>query len=516
VRSLARLLLLAPLTLIAVWGAGPDKRAAAEDHLSGSLSERHHAIEVVPGIELTTLEVTRTFFNPTFDHQQLGLRLDLPCEAILDGLQLRGPDDARGREVWVPGKLIDPELASDRFSDFRFDGAGQAMEGDTMALLARPDGCDAELELFPVPPLRERSVRYRIQLPSSYGAGRYGVQLPAFELDLEGALLSVADPPAGFEMQVDGVPVAGAVELSGRAPHSLTLIPLDDRHARVSLAAIDLHELGASEEAQSLFAAELDLPTRLVDLPPVRRVVVAIDASHSLDSTSRLHLQALAVAYLDALTLARPDAGVEVLEFDRHVRRVHGEFVDPELASAQLETAMIESHNGSEPGLALAHARELLAAARQPGESGVDWVLLLSDLDLRDEYSLVAELEAAEASDVRMHVVRPDYRDRALTPMPADDPWMAIAQAAGGAHFGYSRHEWSLEQDGAELLEPNRVWDLRLIHRDARRRTSVIELAAELSVGESVLSLERLAAPALDSVSFEAFSWASPLIWSTQ
>jgi hypothetical protein len=516
VRSPARLLVLASLALIAVWGTGQTDEAKAEDGLAGSLTEQHHGIDVVPGIELTTLEVTRTFFNPTFDHQQLGLLIDLPCEAIVDGLELRGPDDARGRAVWVPGKLIETEQANERFFDFRFADDGQAMDGDTMAVLSRADGCKADLDLFPVPPLRERSIRYRIRIPSSYAEGRYQIQLPAFVLEFEGAQLHVADPPSGFEMAVDGRPNTGSTNISGSLPHTLTLTPLDDRHARVSLAALDLRKLGASEEAQSVIAAELDLPMDLVDLPPVRRVVVAIDASHSLDGTSRAYLQSLASAYLDALALARPDAGVEVLEFDRHVRRTFGEFLDPQQASKRLARAMIDSNNGSEPGLALASARELLAEARQPGEDGVDWVLLLSDLELREQYSLSAELEAAASSEVRMHVIRPGHGDHALTPLPMDDPWMAIARATGGAHFEYSALQSIVGHSGAELLEPNRVWDLRLIHHDARGRTSVIPLADELRVGESTRWLERLNASALESVTFEAFTWAAPLTWSAK
>jgi hypothetical protein len=509
VRSPVRLLLLAPLTLLAV---GAD----AEDHLSGTVSEQRHTIEITPGPELTTLEVTRTLFNPTFDHEQIDLRIDLPCEAILDGLELRGPDDAKGREVWVPGTLIDPELATDRYFDFQYQTHGDAMDGDTIAVLSRSSNCDANLELFPVPPMRERSVRYRVQLPSTYAAGRYRVALPAFELELAGAAIHVATPPAGFGLAVDGLPVAGNVELSGRAPHELMLTPTDAEHTRVSLASIDMQALGVAKEPASVVAAEIDLPSRLVDLPPVRRVVVLVDASHSLASSSRERLQQLASAYLDELALTQPNARVEVLEFDRHVRAIHGEFVDPELASGQLHDATIESHNGSEPGLALTHARELLAAARQPGETGVDWLLLLSDLELRDEYSLAAVLDEAEASDVRMHVIRPEHGDLSLTPMPADDPWMAIAQAAGGAHFGYSVDESSLARDGAELLEPNRVWDLRLIHTDDRRRTSMISLATELNAGESAQWLDRLGTSGLDRVSFEAYSWASPLTWSAK
>jgi hypothetical protein len=516
VRSLARLLVLAPLTLIAVWGAGPVQQAEAGDHLSGSLTERQHAIAVVPGIESTTLEVTRTFFNPTFEHEQLGLQIDLPCEAVLDGLELRGPDDARGRPTWVPGKLIDPEVAGDRYFDFRFEGDGQALDGDTMAVLSRGDSCRGWLELFPVPPMRERSIRYRVQLPAHYGAGAYRVELPAFELELEGAQLSVAAPPAGFALQIDGQAVTGTLELSGRTPHTLTLTPDDDDHTRVALASIDLEALGATRDAQSVIAAELDLPLRLVDLPPVRRVVVAIDASHSLDDDSRMNLQRLAVAYLGQLTAVRPEARVEVMTFDRSVRRIHGEFVDPGLAGARLQSARIESRNGSEPGLALAHARELLGAARQPGEAGVDWVLLFSDLELRDEYSLAAELDGAEASDVRLHVIRPAPGRRSLTPMPTEDPWMAIAQAAGGAHFAYAIDDSMLARDGAELIDPNRVWDLRLIHEDTRGRTSVIALADELGAGEPAVWIERLSANGVERVSFEAFSWASPLTWSAE
>lgn len=500
-----------------MWAAGPNRDAEAEDSLSGTLTEQAHTIEVTPGLELTTLEVTRTFFNPTFSHEQLGVTIDVPCDAILDGLELRGRDDARGRATWVPGKLIDPGAASDRFTDHRFSPGGAAIEGDVLAVLSRAAGCTAELDLFPVPPLRERSVRYRIQVPSQYSEGRYRVELPSFQLDQRGAQLSVVDPASvGFEVAVDGLPLGPDRQLSGLTPHTITLSPVDAGRARTSLAAIDLRKLGASDNDQSLVAAELDLPTRLVDLPPVRRVVVVVDASHSLDDRHRQPMQELAAAYLDALVVAQPHARVEILEFDREVRRVHGEFVEPGQASERLRTTTFATRNGSEPGLALTHARELLAAAHSSDDSpGVDWLVLLGDLELRDGYPLATELELAEAHDVRMHVITPGG-SRSLTPMPADDPWMAIAQAAGGAHFGYQAAEDSLARDGAELLEPNRVWDLRLNHTDARGRSTQVELEDELAAGESTRWIDRLAAPALDRVAFEAFSWASPLTWSAK
>ncbi len=493
----------------------------------GSLTELSSTIEVVPGPELTRLEVTRTFFNPTFSAEQLSLAIHLPCDAILDELQVRGPDDARGRPTWVPGTLIDPVAASERFDEYRFFADGDALEADTIAVLSRPNTCEADLDLFPVPPLRERSVRYRIQVPANYTEGRYRVELPTFELDQHGATLTVADPVvAGFELAIDPVEDAPASplgpagsasrELSGLSPHVLTLTPIDPSRPRVSLAAISSVDLGHSGQASvSVGAAELDLPTRLVDLPAVQRVVVVVDASHSFDHWARDSTQTLAAAYLDALALAQPDARVEVLHFDREVRRVHGEFVEPAIASAQLRTPSTDSRNGSEPGLAIAHARELLAAARQPGETGVDWLILLGDLELRDGFSLTAELDAAERSDVRMHVIHPGT-EVSLAPMPADDPWMAIAQAAGGANFGYILADDSLIRDGAELLTPNRVWDVQVIHSDARGRSTHVTLLDELATGERVRWLERLAGPAIDRVEFAAFSWAKPLTWSAK
>ena len=514
-RSPARSLVLIPLTSIALW-AGPIEQAEADDSLAGSVTERAHRIEVVPGSELTTLEVTRTFLNPTFDPQSISLTISLPCDAIVDHFELRGPDDARGRATWVPGKLIDPSLADDRFSDFRFDSEGDTVEADTLAVLARDSGCSADLDLFPVPAMRERSVRYRVQLPSAYSEGRYTTTLPIFALDLKGAQLDIRDPAqAGFELRVDDKPISSQREFSGSTPHTLTLAPTDASQARVSLAALDLRELGVHGSTRSVLAAELDLPLHLVDLPPVRRVVVVVDASHSFGSSQREPMLELAAAYLDALALAQPNAGVEVLAFDRAPRRTHGEFIDPARASEQLREATFETHNGSEPGLALTAARELLTAARQPGEAGVDWILLIGDLELRESYSLAAELDAAAASDVRMHVLEPGS-DPSLMPKSIDDPWTEIAQATGGGYFGYTKLDYALPRDGAELLSPNRVRDLRLIRTDAKRDQQVVELDAELAAGESTQWLELLESAAPERVSFAASSWAKPLTWSTK
>lgn len=508
-------LALALLVTLGVGTASPE--AGAEDALIlGSLSEQSYTVEVVPGPDMTTLEVTRTFFNPTLEHQQLRLSLDVPSEAVVDGFAIAAPD-ARGKLRWVAGKLEQPDQASARF-DAALNAAGEAEQGDTIGVLSRSFG-ETALDLFPVPPLHERSVRYRIRLPSHYDAGRYHVTLPVLSLAVPGtpsATIALHLPSAaGYALQVDGKPTSEAMTLGGALAHELELVPLADDETRASLAAIDLRELGVRGEPAGIVAAQLDLPRELVELPQVRRVVLVLDGSHSLDAYAREELVGLGRAYLDALAQRWPDAGVEVLTFDHEVHELHAAFVDPATAAASLASAVPDSRNGSDVDLALAHARTRLEQADTQAP-GVDWIVLLGDLELRSDFSFADELAAAARSDIRLHVVAPGRGIDTLSPAAVDSPWSAIARAASGEHFVFGAREDRLALDGRELLAPTRAWHLRAIHDDARGRSRSVELASFADAGTRNTWLERIDASPGERVRFEAETWAGALHWSAR
>ncbi len=505
-RSLA---LLAPLVASLAW---PLLEADAEDQLlTVEVLEREHVIELTPGSEGATLEVTRRFFNPTMSHARLDLSIDLACSATIDRLRLRGRDDELGRASWAEAELVDPDLGQERlWASMDPQGPAQAIEGDTLALLTRPSwqGCAANLEIYPIPPLGERTVRYRVLVPSEYRAGEYVVELPKQGIDRLGAQIHVNQPPADLELAIDGQRgVDRPTVLDGEQPHQLALRTKAASRAELELASIELPASGSGPRSVAL--AQLDLPVQLAELPAVRRVVVVVDASHSFDESERDAAQGLVAAYLAKLDPALP---VEILTFDREVQRVYGGFVPASWGAEDLAKLELETRNGSEAGQALARARELLIAERRPGErEGADWIVLLGDLELRRDFDLDAERLAAAASDVHLHVVEAgDERDTSLRPAALDSEWMAIAQAGGGAHFVQGR---SLNpSDGAELVAPSRVWDLELVYSRADEDTGVL-LASDLAAGESVRWLEVLEGAPVDRVRFEGFTWAGDPRW---
>lgn len=514
-RPLAPLALALLVTLGASVTASPD--AAAEDALIiGSLSEQAYEVEVVPGPDMTTLEVTRTFFNPTLEHQQLRLSLDLPSEAVLDGFEIAA-HDAKGKLRWVAGRVEQPDRAHERFAS-ALSSEGDAEQGDLLGVLSRSYG-DMAIDVFPVPPLRERSVRYRIQLPNSYDAGRYHVTVPVLALAVPGtrsANVVVQLPTTtDFTLHVDGTPTHEVTTLSGARAHELELVPRVSDEARASLAAIDLRELGVRGDAAGIVAAQLDLPPTLVELPEVRRVVLVLDGSHSLPGHEREALVELGRAYLDALAQRWPDARARVLSFDHEVHEHDAGFVEPHVAMASLTAAVPDSRNGSDVDLALAHARASLEQA-DAGEPGVDWIVLLGDLELHSDFSFADEQRAAAASEIRLHVVEPGAGLDTLSPGVADNPWTPIAAAAAGGYFVYEGREDRLALDGAELLAPTRIWQLRAHHDDARKHTHTVQLASVADAGTRNAWLERIGASPGERVRFEGETWAGPLRWTAR
>jgi hypothetical protein len=513
-RPLAPLALALFVTLAASMTASP--AAEAEDALIGSLSEQAYEVEVVPGPDTTTLEVTRTFFNPTLEHQRLRLSLDLPSEAVLDGFEIAVHDDA-GKLRWVAGQVAQPDHAHERLMD-ALAGGGEAEQGDMVGVLSRSYG-DTAIDLFPVPPLRERSVRYRIQLPNHYEAGRYHASVPVFSLAVPGTPSAnvVVQLPSSreFALHVDGKPTHEATTLSGARAHELVLVPRTSDAARASLAAIDLRELGVRGDAAGIVAAQLDLPDTLVELPQVRRVVLVLDGSHSLPAHERDELVALGRAYLDALAQRWPDARARVLSFDHEVHEHDADFVAPQLAAASLASAVPDTRNGSDVDLALAHARASLEQADE-GEPGVDWIVLLGDLELRSDFSYADAQRVAAAGDIRLHVIEPGHGVDTLSPGAADVPWAEIAAAASGGYFVFEGRDDRLALDGRELLEPTRVWQLQALHDDARGRTHAVELAIVADAGTRSRWLERLDASPGERVRFEAQTWAGPLDWTAR
>lgn len=480
-RPLASFLIPSALVGLGALGASayaPVAEANQPIPASQAVEELDHSIEVELSREGATLRVTRSFVNGKALPAIVELPLPLPCDATLDGVGLRE------QASWRRAELLPAQEASQRWGAWLDDprafladpAAPIRLDGDTALHVSRDDyGCEVQLSLYPVPPLRERSVGYSVFIPSRYDEGRYTIELPAFASYGSTASIELLDPqdPA-LALTVDARPASGAsLLLDGARTHLIELTPHDRGRGQVRLAALDLDALagpadpadpGEAAASEQLLRARFEIPSELASLPPVRRVVVLIDASHSVDVDERAALSELAASYLSLLgDDPEQPTRAEIVLFDRAVHRVYQDFVPASWAGEDLAKLEIEGRNGSEVGDAMDYARELLAAQREgdgPTQAqGADWILVMSDLYLRQDFDAVAARERASVTPERVHLVRLDASRDEFGPGPADDPWTAVARAAGGMLWELDTSgDTLMASAGAELIAPRRLW----------------------------------------------------------
>ncbi|PRP94036.1 VWA domain containing CoxE-like protein [Enhygromyxa salina] len=456
--------------------------ARAHDPVPGTagVDEQDHQIEISVAREGATLRVTRSMFNSGLLHAEVELPIPLPCAATLGDVKLRAPDQS-GAASWVSAELLDEAEAARRWAlalEGPADGAPTVLNADTAVHVTREDyACEAELSIYPIPPLHSRTVSYEVFMPSTYVEGRYLVELPSFDaygrtatVELRGA----RDP--ALAVSVDGRALGSAgTTLDGASVHTIELAPHD--RGRGQLSAVDLDLPGLVERAPAAAArlvaspdepalgrvllADFEAPSVLAQLPPVRRVVVLVDASRSLSDSSRRELTELAAAYLEQLAAdpAQPTR-TELVVFDRTPRRIYHDFVPAAWAAEDLAKLEIEVRNGSELGAAMSFARELLASPA--AADGADWVIVLSDLYLRQDFSVDEQRAASAASSERIHILQAsDNSSEGFGPAAADAPWLAVAREGGGMLWEVSSSSLG-DEPARELISPTRVWSLTL------------------------------------------------------
>ena len=425
-----------PLAPVAVWG--PVKRlalalalpvlassatAAASEPIpaSSSVEEFSHQGLVEVGPAGATITFTRELHNPGGFPAKVDLPIALPCEASLDAIELELPTDS-GEALRVPARIVDAHEARDLWSDFYSspEAHGEALEAalldpDTALLVTRDHyDCQADLRLFPLPSFSSRTVHYRVFVPATYDEGAYHIELPTFADHGLPARLSLASHDRAYNLDIDGVAAAPAQPLDGAISHELVLRAQDPGLARALSADFDLdamlaatpaaqryletktddeRERASDQPLEHLVRATFEAPAELAQLPPVRRVVVVLDRSRSLEQYQREALLDTARAYLrtlEAQTEAEPGRArpkVEILTFAREVEPVYHDLVPLRWASEDLARLPLDDANGSNLDAALAHARKLLD--RPSPEPGADWVLVFSDLRVREAFDHV-------------------------------------------------------------------------------------------------------------------------------
>lgn len=494
---------------------------------TGGVVELEHAIDVSLAPEGATLLVTRTLLNAGLTHGQVELPVPLPCVAVLDQVAIEEQDE-QGLARWRAAELLDPEDAQQRWSTWLEgpgDGVATALDADAALHVQRRDfSCEVQIEIYPIPPMHTRRISYRVFVPSAYVDGHHEIELPTFATYGEVASLTVAPwRDAAFAVEIDAAALAPTgVTLAGDQAHIVSLWRRDAGHGHVRTVDLDLAEMIASRPSATaalerdelpgrLLSAAFEAPRELATLPPVRRVVVLLDTSRSLPEWERKKLQELGARYLELLGETM-QVEVEIVLFDRELRRVYHDFAPGAWAVEDLRDLEIDQlGNGSELGAAIAGARELLA---EPSASeGVDWVLVLSDLYLRSSFPLVEELDAAAHSNTRMHVVRPVDDQAPFHPGRADEAWSLIARETGGMLWYASTY--GLDDMARELIEPTRIWSLRLELALAGGEHRNIALADWHAAGEPSDWLDDAhAGPALERAAFVGEVWGQRRAWT--
>ena len=281
--------------------------------------------------------------------------IDVPTGAVATGLRTLGT--LAGRPHWFTGELMEAEAAAAKYRELT--GIGGYYPKDPALLSWRHQGLLA-LQVFPCPPRAEKSIEYTLKLPTDYRDGAYHVNLPALGTGDLTAKVSARAADARDRLTADGMPLSNGslVRLDRAREVDLALVAhaaptLDARLAVVPFA-----------EKRALVRYEIAAAPRVATIPSDARIVVAIDGSRSIESGAAKAAATAADAYLSHFGAAE----VEVLVFNRKVKRRHGRFVSVATARADLAHLELELQNGSDVDHALLEAERLLAST-PPGKA---------------------------------------------------------------------------------------------------------------------------------------------------
>jgi hypothetical protein len=439
------------------------------------------------------LRVRRTVHNGGQRHDQATFMLDVPATAVAVGLRTLG--ELQGKPRWFAGDLLEAELAAARYQELT--GIGGYYPKDP-ALLSWRSEAQLALQVFPVAPNAPKTVEYTLAMPVTYADGRYAIELP--EMGLDGRPAEVALHPAHRldQLFVDGSPVGRGTVVSADMWRRIELArrdpPLFD--ARLAVAATG---------KQSVVQYQLALGSRVSEVPRDASVVVVLDSSRSLGASEVEAEVAAARAYLRHFDGKR--ARVEVVTFDRRVRRRHGKLVSVEAALADLKRLDPDARkNGSAVDDALAEAAAILA--REPARHARR-IVLMTDTRTRRELT-PRRLEAiARRSGAIVHFGTIGFGEPELQ---RDDAhvWAEAARATGGVAWLASADADpdsadAMRQTYLEWARPVRLDDAELVADDGFG--ALVDLPTSLPEGFGTELLD-VRADGLDAVILTGELWS--------
>lgn len=422
-----RILRHAAAVLAGALALAPTPAQAGGDDLRGDLggaSETDHRVDLRMDRGHARLTVRRTLRNDALDPDQLSLRFTAPEGAVATGLRVR--DERRGKRRWHRAKLQPAEAALDAFRGVEDPRKGPG-NAEPSALLSELYG-EYELRTYPVAPAAELSVEYELLIPARWERGYWHLELPALGSEFTTAELHVEAAHGRDRVYVDGARVRPkqAILLDERT--HIELAPHRPDRLELSLASVD------TGGDRRLVQLQVSAAPQLSELPRRAQIVIALDLSRSQSDGEVEAQRAAALAYLDNFADPKLAAEVAIVGFDHELRPLGPApgFVDVAQAKQALADADLQRRNGSEIGLAIAHAKVLFA---EHGRRGAPRrVLLLTDFrgPSRVELSTVAEL--ARASGAVVHTADVLSGQPQLTRADGH-PWAGLAAGTGGVHW---------------------------------------------------------------------------------
>jgi len=192
---------------------------------------------------------------------------------------------------------------------------------------------------------------------------------------------------------------------------------------------------------------EVDLGSRLADVPRDLHTAIIIDHSRSMTPDELEAQRAVVAAYLNAA----PTSRVQVIAYTRRAEALLPTWMIASQAAPRLDRAIraLSPSNGSNIDVALAEAATWLARAH-----GTKRILLFTDERISDRFGPdpVATLRRVTPAGTLVHVVMPGTGDG--TPMRSDEALLAgLAKATEGIAINASVGEKG-EVDATMLLRP--------------------------------------------------------------
>lgn len=497
------------LTIAAALSLLPSTAEAGGDSVygnrgGGQLSETEHRVTLDFDRGYAHLKVRRTVHNGIERHDEAQFWLDIPGTSVATGLRSLGELD--GKPKWFEAELLEAEAAAARYE--ALTGIGGYYPKDP-ALLSWRDQTYLALQVFPVAPGTEKTVEYDLDMPAVWADGRWHISLPSLGTDALPPTLVLEPSQQLDQLFVNGEVVARGHQLTLDTDVEISLAPRDPAPFALELASIDT---GARHLAQW----RLTLAPEVSTVPRNAKIVLVLDLSRSVAGDIEAQRRT-ALTYLEHFADPSQGAEVALLGFDREVRSLSSGFVSVAEATQLLQDATLNQRNGSELGLALARADELLGAA---GKRDARRIVVLSDLETASRVTPATVKATAEHSKAIIHLVVAGSSPSADLGRDDAHAWAPLAAATEGVVWWASApDDWADDDDHAygrevfeELARPVRIDELAVRIDGARLEDPDLLSYYDPTLDEGQ-GLEGLALSATPATKFvvEGKLWNTPL-----